>query len=85
MKKYCITYDLNKSDKNYDGLYNVIKTFNYIHVMDSVWFIKTDFNANQIYDKLKPEIDSNDNLFICDITCEHSGWLSKSVWNWLNS
>ena len=35
--------------------------------------------AHQIYDKLKPEIDSNDNLFICDITCEHSGWLSKSV------
>lgn len=85
MKNYCITYDLNKSDKNYDGLYTAIKIFNNVHVMDSVWFVKTNLNANQIYDKLKPEIDNNDNLFICEITYDRSGWLSKSVWEWLKS
>lgn len=85
MKHYCITYDLNKSDKNYEGLYSAIKTFNNIHVMDSVWFVKTNLNANEIYDKLKSEIDNNDNLFICDITFDYSGWLSKSIWNWLKS
>ena len=85
MKNYCITYDLNKSDKNYDGLYTAIKIFNNVHVMDSVWFVKTNLKANQIYDKLKPEIDNNDNLFICEITYDHSGWLSKSVWDWLKS
>lgn len=85
MKNYCITYDLNKSDKNYDGLYTAIKIFNNVHVMDSVWFVKTNLNANQIYDKLKPEIDNNDNLFICEITYDRSGWLSKSAWEWLKS
>lgn len=85
MKNYCITYDLNKSDKNYDGLYTAIKVFNNVHVMDSVWFVKTNLNASQIYDKLKPEIDNNDNLFICEITYDNFGWLPKSVWDWLKS
>lgn len=85
MKNYFITYDLNKPDKDYDGLYTAIKTFNNVHVMDSVWFVKTNFNASEIYNKLKPEIDDNDNLFISDITYDRTGWLPKSVWDWLNS
>lgn len=83
MKKYCITYDLNKSDKNYEGLYEAIRNFDYFHVMDSVWFIKTNFTVTEIYNKLKPQIDSNDYLFISEITSNYYGYLNKDVWNWL--
>lgn len=83
MKNYCITYDLNLSNKNYDGLYDAIKEFNYFHVMDSVWFIKTSFNSTEIYNKLKSQIDDNDSLFICEITYDRSGWINKKAWDWL--
>lgn len=83
MKNYAISYDLNKQDKNYDGLYETIKNFNYYHVMDSVWFIKTNFTAQEIYDKLKPQIDNNDFLFISEINSNYYGFLNKDVWNWL--
>ena len=36
-----------KSDKNYDGLYNVIKTFNYIHVINYI----ADERINNLYMK----------------------------------
>jgi hypothetical protein len=83
MKYYAISYDLNKQDKNYDGLYDAIKNFNYYHVMDSVWFIKTNFTSLEVYNKLKPQIDTNDFLFVSEINSNYYGFLQKDVWNWL--
>ena len=41
--------------------------------------------AQKIYDTLRPQIDENDLLFIVDITGRNrQGWLSKTVWTWLN-
>lgn len=85
MKKYAISYDLNKQNKNYDGLISEIKNFNYIEVMKSMWFVKTNFSAYEIYSKLKPQIDNNDFLFISEITSDHMGFLRSEVVNWLKS
>ena len=51
--------------------------------MDSVWFIKTNFTVAEIYNKLKPQIDNNDYLFISEITSNYYGYLNQDVWNWL--
>lgn len=83
MKYYSISYDLNKQGKNYEGLYEAIKNFDYYHVMDSVWFIKTNFTALEIYNKLKPQIDADNFLFVSEINSNYYGFLQKNVWNWL--
>ena len=54
--------------------------------MESSWIVKTcNHSADSIYKLLKPHILDEDTLFIVDITNkERSGWLHKSMWNWLN-
>lgn len=86
MKKYLISYDLNKADKNYDGLIDAIKDYNYIKVLRSAWAIETNLSAESIYNSLKPYIDDNDYLFIVEInTNNEQGWLRKDIWNWLQN
>jgi len=86
MKIFLITYDLLSSEKDYRPLYNSIKELNgYAHTLESVWFVSVDksVNVTDIYNRLKPLIDSRDRLFVVDITGqEMQGWLSKDTWNW---
>lgn len=81
---YLVTYDLRKSGQNYDGLIDAIKSYSCVHPMQSVWFIKTSASAKSINDKLKPYIDSNDSLFITEITNNKQGWLSQIYWDFIN-
>lgn len=80
---YCITYDLNKPGQDYDDLIEAIKSYDYIKVMKSTWFIKTTLTSTQIREHLMKHMDKNDSLFICEITSNRDGWLAKEVWEWL--
>ncbi|KKB93968.1 MULTISPECIES: hypothetical protein [Bacillus] len=84
MGVYLVTYDLNKSGQNYDGLYKKLKQFkDYKHIMESCWLIQTNNNADGIFEHLKSELDSNDRLLITRITADRQGWLSKDHWQWI--
>lgn len=85
IKKYIITYDLNKPGQDYESLLDGIRTYNHIKVMKSVWFVKTNRTVNEIYNHLRALIDSSDRLFISEITENHAGWLDERVITWLNS
>ena len=86
MKKYCISYDLNKSDKNYDGLISAIQQYDCIKALYSTWFVKSNSSASDIYYNLKQYIDSNDHIFVIEVnTSNEQGWMPKSVWDWLNN
>ena len=86
MTTYCVSYDLNKSDKNYDGLISAIQQYNCTKALCSTWFIKSNSSAQTIYDNLKEFIDSNDHLFVIEVnTSNEQGWMPKAVWNWLDN
>lgn len=82
-----ITYDLNKPGKDYSDLYSAIKAISsdYLHQLTSVWLIDTYLSPEQVSDRLKAHIDSNDELFVVRITREYKGWLLQSAWDWLGS
>ena len=83
---YLITYDLNKSGQNYDGLYEVLKSFgSWAHYLDSTWFIDTYSSIDVVRDKLLEAMDSNDILFVTKVTKSYTGWLVPEAWNWLSS
>ena len=84
MKKYIITYDLNKPGQDYESLINEIKRYNWIKVMKSTWFVKSSKSAQEIYTHLRRYIDDSDRIFISEITRNHAGWLNNAVWQWLN-
>jgi len=81
---YQVSYDLNK-DKNYDKLYEGLKSYDYRKILDSTWLVSTSGSSQQIYDKLRPLIDENDHLFISEVNRNHQGWLPKSDWEWVNA
>lgn len=84
-KNYCITYDLNKPGQDYEDLIKAIKSYDYIKVMKSTWFVKSTSSASQIKENLRKYMDDNDLLFVCEINSNYSGWLRKDVWEWLKN
>ena len=62
-------YDLRAPDKDYDAVYNIIKSYPYwAHITESTWFVKTDENCVQIRDKLIKVADKNDRIFVAELT-----------------
>lgn len=84
---YLITYDINKVVKNYEDLYTAIKNISgdYQHPLESTWFVSSDLSREEIYNRLRHLMDAKDRLFIIRMKGEYYGWLSKNVWEWLNS
>lgn len=81
------SYDLKKPGRNYDELYGTIKSApSWAHAMDSLWFIRTGESVDMWSDRLRGVMDTNDDLFVVDITNQHrQGWMSQKIWNWLNN
>ena len=83
---YAINYDLKKPGQNYDDLYSAIKNcgVRWWHYLDSTWLVETNLTADQIWNKLTPHTDQNDNVLVIKVTKDYSGWLPQIAWDWLN-
>lgn len=91
MKSYLISYDLIK-DKDYSKLIEAIKAISNGHTkpLESVWIIGHAGSAYDITKALMPYIDSDDKLFVTQVTKDTSwtktireksrDWLKKYVW-----
>lgn len=85
---YCVSYDLRKSDRNYNDLYTAIKSFGtWWHQTESVWFVKsTNRESSTIREYLKQFIDENDLLFVIRVENNWAGFgFSKEEYNWLHN
>lgn len=87
MKKvYSISYDLNKSGKDYEGLIAAIKSYGtWCTPTKSYWLVVTTGSAKDIYNKLKPHLDNDDRIFIQRVMGDNAGWMSKQLWEWVNN
>lgn len=90
MAVYLVTWDLNKEKPNYaQARANFLaKLDEYENIsdpgLDSVRFVSTSWSANQVSDDLRERLDSNDRIIVLSMTGDHQGWLSQSVWDWIN-
>ena len=84
---YLITYDLNTEGKDYNALYDKIKSLGeWFHPLESVWFLKPSLipDVNNITEQLRTTMDNNDHIFVVEITKQsRQGWLPKTAWEWL--
>lgn len=81
-----ISYDLRNPNRNYENLYEVIRSFGgYCHALDSMWFISTYLSKDYIFTQLALVLDSNDRFFINELPLNWRGFLDKNVVNWLES
>lgn len=86
-----ITYDLNKSGKNYDGVFDAIKSLgSWAKYQKSAWFVSTNYSVTQARDHIWKQMDSDDSLMVVyaknnsaawfGLTNETSEFISKN-WN----
>ena len=85
---YLITYDLNKSDKDYEGVHQAIKDAStyWCHYWESSWLIKSNLEtADAVFDKIKPHLDNNDRCFVVEVKNNKQGWHTKEQWDTINT
>lgn len=82
-----VTYDLKQPGQRYSKLFEAIRSLGaYWHHLDSVWVIDTPLRPSQVYERLRPLIDDNDNLLIIVVDPNGlSGWLPQGAWAWFNT
>lgn len=74
MKAYLVSYDLDKPGQDYTDLIRTIEGLGGKKCLYSEWFIATNLNSSQLFDKLSPFIDRNDRLLILGVTGEATWW-----------
>ena len=75
MSSKIIEYDLRQPDRDYDALYQAIKSYDvWAHITESTWFIKTDTTCVQVRDKLLAVMAANDLIFVGELT-------GSAAWN----
>lgn len=84
---YCISYDLCQPDRDYEELYQGIKSFGqWWHQTGSVWFVVSSKTPVEIRDYLEQFIDSNDKLFVIALKKKWAGiGFSNKEYEWLKS
>lgn len=91
MKVFLITYDLIKPEKDYADLINAIKAISgyWCHVQKSVWMVKADVSATaaSIESIVAKAADSNDKIFVADVTTDAMAWvnLSQEITDWIKA
>lgn len=76
MALYLLTYDLRKEGRDYKTLYDELKKFKAVRILESVWcFNRINTNAEGLRDYFMQFIDENDGLFVAEIT----NWASYNV------
>ena len=86
MNAYIITYDLSQPGRNYDNLYERIKSYSsWARITESSWTLASEQNPVQIRDYLNSALDTNDKIFVGRLG--DSAWigLSKEVSDWLKT
>lgn len=85
MAALLITYDLNKPGKDYGDVLKTIKEYPWARLSESCYAIKTEQTPQQVFDRLKPFLDQNDNLYVINLKRPYAGFGPKDVNDWLDS
>ncbi len=85
---YLITYDLNKTGKDYEGVYQAIKdvAVTWCHYWESSWLIKSNLpTANAVFSKIMPHLDDDDRCLVIEVNNNKQGWLTEEQWNTIDT
>jgi len=88
MNTILISYDLQTPGKDYVNLWKHLRSYgNWAKPLESVWLLRTAYNAEQVRNSTLNHIDQNDKIFVVDVTSRASAWknLTMDVIKWIGS
>lgn len=84
MNVFCVSYDLNKSGQDYEGVINELKnSTSWWHYLGSTWLIATNESASTLSERIRKHTDTNDSLLVIRVTKDYAGWLTEEAWDWI--
>lgn len=85
MSTKVITYDLNREVVRPNIVKKIKDTYpNWAKLSESCYAVNTAQSATQIFNNLKPLIDSNDNLYVIGLHRPRDGFGPPDVNKWLD-
>jgi hypothetical protein len=85
MTTFTVTYDLVKA-RNYQPLWDRLTELGAHRTCESYWLLSVDNSAKEVHDHLKQYIDSDDRLWVSELTKNHHFSNAKAGTNdWLKS
>lgn len=85
---YFISYDLNKSGKDYSGVHEAIKAASdgsWTRIMESAWIIRSNHaTADAVFAQILPHLDSDDVCIVIEVRNNTQGHLRGSLWDYIN-
>ncbi|NQY20033.1 MAG: hypothetical protein HRT40_01795 [Campylobacteraceae bacterium] len=74
-----ISYDLNSTHKNYDGVINEIKNLgDWASIQKSMWYLNSNLTAQEVATKIHSHMESNDTLIVIDTFNNDAYWYNLS-------
>lgn len=83
MAVYIVTYDLNREVVR-PNILAEIKKKTWAKLSESSYAIDTNETAQQVFARLRPLIDDDDNLFIMPLRKPYAGYGPEKVIEWLD-
>ena len=86
MSIHSVSYDLKAPGRNYDALYDLLKSVPaWCRVTESHWLLDSDETATGLRDKIAAVIDDNDVVMVTTVrTPTHAAWRNldtgQSAW-----
>ncbi len=86
MACHIINYDLRKPQRDYDKLYEAIKSYStWAHILESTWIVESERNSEEVRDHLKKHMDADDGIVVVRLGEEGawSGLRGEGLNDWL--
>ena len=86
-KTLCVSYDLSKPSRNYEGLIEAIKSYGtWWHHLESTWLIVTSQSPTEVRDELSQFLDSDDKLIVFSPSKPWAGiGFSNEAYEWIKN
>lgn len=86
MTTFVITYDLKTPGQDYQTLYDELNRLSAHRALESFWLLSVNNTAQEVHDHLKSFIDSNDSLFVAELTKnKHYSGARSGTNDWLRA
>jgi hypothetical protein len=63
-----VTYDLRAPGRDYQSLYDALKSYDFAKATESTYVLRTDRTCTEVRDHLLAHMDANDRLFVAELT-----------------
>ncbi len=79
-----VTYDLKKPGQDYTDFLKLIRQYPYARLSESSYAVETNETPVQVYNKLIPHMDKNDQIYVVTLRSPYWGLGPQDVNNWMS-